>query len=98
MNKTETISITSGKEYIFDLVGKGTAGYSWIYKIDNENIVSVSSEYIVPEDHKPGGEGIERFSIKGKSKGVCTVEFSQVRSWEKDLKPFAVRTYIFKVE
>ena len=94
----ETINLKLNDYYILDLVGMGTSGYSWVYSLDNENIIKISHQYIVPPDPKPGGTGTERFTIIGVMQGSCIIEFRQFRSWEKNLPPLSIRKFLVNVK
>lgn len=94
----ETINLKLNDYYILDLVGMGTSGYSWVYSLDNENIIKISHRYIVPPDPKPGSTGTERFIIIGAMQGSCTIEFKQIRSWEKNLPPLSIRKFLVNVK
>ena len=93
MTDIEIINLKLKEDYIIDLIGMGNVGYSWVHDIDKENIVSISHEYIVPPNPKPGDRGIERFTIRGIQSGSCIIEFRQIQSWEKDQPPFSVRKF-----
>ena len=97
MVNVEIINLKLNENYTLDLVGMGTAGYTWIYNVDKENIVTISHQYIVPPNPKPGGRGIERFTISGIQRGSCIIEFRQIRSWEKDQPPLSVRKFQINV-
>ena len=97
-SEVELISFKLNGYYILDLVGMASAGYSWTYSIDNENIVKISSRYIAPSDNNVGGVGIERFTLIGVQRGLCTIEFRQSRSWEKDRQPLSVRKFLISVD
>lgn len=94
----EIINLKLNEYYILDLVGMGTSGYSWVYSVDNENIIKISHRYIVPPDAKPGGTGTERFIIIGVMQGSCIIEFKQIRSWEKNLPPISIRRFLVNVK
>jgi len=97
-SEVELIDLKLNDYYILDLTGMGTAGYSWVYTVDNENAVKISHRYIPPPDNNIGGIGIERFIIIGTLRGLCTIEFRQIRSWEKDRPPLSVRKLLVNVE
>ena len=88
MAKVEIINLKLNENYALDLVGLGSAGYSWVYDIDNKDIVSISHRYLVPPHPKPGDSGTERFTISGVKRGSCIIEFRHIRSWEKDSHQF----------
>ena len=86
-----TISLKANAAYVLDLPGLGTCGYSWVYKLDKENLVKISHQYIVSPNSKPGERGIERFTITGIHCGKGMLEFKQIHSWEKDQPPLDIR-------
>ena len=98
MVEVEIINLKLDENYALDLVGMGTAGYSWVYNTDKENIVTISHRYIVPPNPKPGGRGTERFTISGIQRGSCIIEFKQTRSWEKNRLPLSVRKFQINVK
>lgn len=93
MSDAEIINLQVNEEHNIDLVGMGNVGYSWVYDMDNENVVTISHQYIVPPNPKPGDRGIERFTLRGIQSGSCIIEFRQIQSWEKDQPPFSVRKF-----
>lgn len=97
-SEVELIDLKLNGYYILDLVGMASAGYSWVYSVDNENVVKISSRYVAPPNKEIGGAGIERFTIIGTTRGLCTIEFRQIRSWEKDRPPLSVRKFLVNVE
>ena len=97
MVNVEIINLKLNENYVLDLAGMGTAGYSWVYNVDKENIVTISHQYIVPPNPKPGGRGIERFTISGIQRGSYIIEFRQIRSWEKGQPPLSVRKFQINV-
>jgi hypothetical protein len=76
-----------------DLTGMGNMGYSWVFSVNKENIASVTHQYIVPPDPKPGDRGIERFTVRGNNHGSCIIEFRQIQSWATDQPPLSVKKY-----
>jgi hypothetical protein len=97
-SEVEIINLKLNGCYMLDLIGMGDAGYSWVYSMDKKNIVTISHQYIVPPNPKPGGTWIERFTIHGVQQGLCAIEFRQVQSWEKDRPPLSVRDFVVNVE
>jgi hypothetical protein len=95
-SEVELVDLKLNGFYILDLTGMAGAGYTWVYAIDKENIVKISRRYIHPSNI--GGVGIERFTIIGTMRGLCTIDFRQIRSWEKDKLPLSVRTLVVNVE
>ncbi len=97
MIKVEIINLKLHENYTLDLVGMGSAGYSWVYNVDNENILAISHRYLVPTNPEPGGRVTERFTISGIQRGSSVIEFRQIRKWEKDQPPLSVRKFQINV-
>lgn len=98
MNDIDIITLPANAEQVIDLPGMGNSGYSWVYDVHGENIMSISHQYIVPPNPKPGERGIERFTLKGEKPGSCTIEFRQIQSWEKDQPPLSVRKFRINIK
>jgi predicted secreted protein len=90
MNESVVDLETNGSHTI-ELPGLGNCGYSWVWEADNDRIVRISHQYIVPENPKPGDRGIEQFTITGVKPGACVLSFKQIHSWEKDQPPLDAR-------
>ena len=93
MTETGILNLKVEEFCAIDLAGMGNMGYSWVYSVNKENIASVTHQYIVPPDPKPGGRGIERFTIRGINHGSCIIEFRQIQSWATDQPPLSVKKY-----
>jgi predicted secreted protein len=92
MSEVTTIELRPKESWVLDLIGRGPVGYSWVYDVDNEGIVRISHQYIVPPNPKPGQQGLERFTITAIQPGSCLIKFRQIQSWEKDQAPLDTRT------
>jgi hypothetical protein len=97
MDEPEEIKIGLNTEHVIDLIGMGPAGYSWVYTMEKEDILTIFHRYITPPDPMPGESGIERFIIRGVNPGACMVEFRQIQSWEKDQPPLSAKKFCFVV-
>lgn len=97
MKDFEYIELKVSENYIIDLIGMGNVGYSWIYQIDKKDLITISHQYIVPSDPKPGDRGIERFIISGNKPGLCQIEFKQIQSWEKSAAPYSIKNFQIKI-
>jgi hypothetical protein len=98
MTDIEHLNLKSEEFCTIDLTGMGNMGYSWIYSVNKENIASITHQYIVPHDPKPGEQGIERFTVRGINRGSCIIEFQQIQSWATDQPPLSVKKYQINVE
>jgi hypothetical protein len=93
MTEVEIIDLKLTESRVLDLIGMGNVGYSWVCDVDKENIVTISHQYIVPPNPKPGERGTERFTITGVGLGSCVIEFRHIQSWEKDQPPLSIRKF-----
>ncbi len=97
MAELEILNIKINEDYTIDLVGMENSGYSWVRDNETTDIVEITHQYIVPTNLVPGAKGTERFTFKGTKTGVVTIEFKQIRSWDKDQPPIAIRTFQINV-
>ncbi|MEP6949876.1 MAG: protease inhibitor I42 family protein [Ginsengibacter sp.] len=88
---TDEIKLKTGTSTTITLKGLATAGYAWNYTTDDNNdCIKVSKEFVLPEksgQKNMGASADEVFTITAQKKGVVTVHFSQLRSWEKETDP-----------
>lgn len=62
-----------------------TTGYTWTYKIEDENVAKfVSDEYVAPKGDKAGEGGTHTYEFAGVKKGETTITFTLKRSWEEN--------------
>lgn len=83
----ETQTIHTGESFEINLIGKGTAGYEWLYKTNREDIISVEQKKQPVKRSKsiiPGSSADEVFTITALKKGNVTLHFYLVRTWEDD--------------
>ena len=88
---TNEIMLKTGASTTITLKGLATAGYEWNYKVEgNENCIKISKEIVQPgksNKKNMGASADEAFTITAQKKGIVTVHFSQLRSWEKNIEP-----------
>ncbi|MCQ2584523.1 MAG: protease inhibitor I42 family protein [Treponema sp.] len=78
-----------------ELRGNPTTGYSWFYKISDENIISVSEEIeYLGDDRMVGAPSLFHYTIYSEQPGSVEITFEYKRPWED--KP-AEETRIFDV-
>jgi predicted secreted protein len=92
-----SISLLENQTIQIDLPGKGTAGYTWTYKMRPKGILQIIQKYLVPERGLAGGTAVERFSVTGLETGECRIDFKLSRSWENDKNPLDSRSYLITV-
>ncbi len=75
-----------GKTLTAKLIGNATTGYSWTCKVDDESIVSkTSDQYATNENNgQVGVGGIHTFVFEGAKKGSTKITFTYKRPWEID--------------
>jgi len=75
-----------GKTLTAKLIGNATTGYSWTCKVDDESIVSkTSDQYVANENNgQVGVGGIHTFVFEGAKKGSTKITFTYKRPWESD--------------
>ena len=80
-----TFSI-DGKTLTAKLIGNATTGYSWTCKVDDESIVSkTTDQYAADENNgQVGVGGIHTFVFEGAKKGSTKITFTYKRPWETD--------------
>jgi predicted secreted protein len=84
--ESEVKEIRLGTSLPVILPGLGTAGFQWLYKVDNTGCVEVRPyDYTVDTISRDAGtSNDEVFMITGKAPGHATVTFEQRRVWEKE--------------
>lgn len=83
----ETRTINNSESFEISLEGKGTAGYEWQYKTNQEDIISIEQKKEPVKRSRsilPGSSTAEVFTVTGLKKGMVTLHFYLVRTWEDD--------------
>jgi predicted secreted protein len=92
----EIVKLKKGKTFVLQLKGLASAGYTWQYTADREEIIVVEVEYklAAPLTQKNAGASAnEIFTITALEKGDTIIHFTQVRSWEdKKIPPVDEKT------
>ena len=88
------------KPTVLSFASNPTTGYEWSYVIENEDLLSITDEFVQPNstDGKTGVPGEQHFTFEGKKEGVTTVVFSYSRSFEADEKPLCTITYTVETD
>lgn len=77
-----------GKTLTAKLIGNTTTGYSWSCKIDDESVITkTSDQYVANSDSETptmGAGGIHTFVFEGAKKGSTKITFTYKRPWETD--------------
>ena len=75
-----------------------TTGYSWSYRIEKADVISlVSDEYTAPDTGLTGAPGTHEWTLKAQKPGQSKITFEYSRSWE-NVKPDETQVYTIKVE
>lgn len=83
----ETQTINTGESFEINLEGKGTAGYEWLYKTNRKDMIVVEQKKQPLKRSRsilPGSSADEIFTVTGIKKGMVTLHFYLVRTWEDD--------------
>ena len=83
----ETQTINTGESFEINLEGKGTAGYEWQYKTNRKEIIEVEQKKQPLKRSRsilPGSSTDEIFTITALKKGIVTLHFYLIRTWEDD--------------
>jgi len=84
----EFIRIHIGDQFQVNLPEYGAAGYQWLPRVSDPNVVAVrrrSHEPPARTKFRPGDSVAVLFDIVALSPGVTTVVFEQKRPWEPDV-------------
>jgi len=93
------IQASVGKDFIIVLDANATTGYSWVLAlpIDESQIKLVSSEYVPANTGLVGSGGKSIWTFKALRAGKAKISFKYVRSWEKDIPPAKVSTFVVDI-
>lgn len=84
---------------VVELDENPTTGFTWHYKIDNENVLKLDSDkYISPKTNAVGAGGTHVWNFKASGRGSAKILFEYYREWEKDKKPEKSFEYTVTVE
>lgn len=90
-------AIKKGEQFTIKLDENITTGYSWHYKIENEDLISlVENKYLESSSGLIGASGVHKYVFTGKEKGETKIIFKYYRSWEGE--DSSVETKEFKIK
>lgn len=81
------------------MTGNPTTGYDWEYAILDEEVASLTSEYLPDstDDSIVGAGGMYSFVIKGLKAGETVIAFEYLQSWD-DTSTVVALTYFVTVD
>jgi predicted secreted protein len=85
----KSITCTQDQVFTLQMDVHSDGGYQWFHIISDENIVQLDNtkfDYPHPEGFV-GGNSVETFYFRAKSKGNCKITLEEKRSWEKKNAP-----------
>lgn len=75
----------SKNNYVIELVGNPSTGYTWEYEVSEENVIKLVSDKFVSENKNlTGAPGTYKYEFKGLKPGSVTLTFKYYRSWLPD--------------
>lgn len=90
--------VKKGEQFIINLDENLTTGYSWNYKIKDEDIVKlVKDQYLEPSNKLVGASGTHKFIFIGEKKGETTITYKYFRIWEGEESSIEVKEYKVKI-
>jgi predicted secreted protein len=95
------VSLKPGEEVTVELAGLGSAGYRWQEVVDGDaGTVSVTWRRGAVEGLREKAAGVsaaEIATVRAERAGQVTVQFIQIRPWERDIKPLNSQTVMVRV-
>jgi len=79
------------------LKGNPTTGYTWQYKIQDENVVKLDSESSVPDSDLIGAGSTFTWNFKALKPGTTTITFKYYRPWEGNENALQTEEYTVTV-
>lgn len=91
--------IKTGETYTITLDENITTGYSWVYNIEDEEIIQLESEDDQSEGVKTaiGAGNQHTWTFKGLKKGTAKIIFKYYRGWEDEDSAIQTIEYTVKV-
>ena len=84
------------KTITVELEGNATTGYTWVYTMSPEGVISeLSNEYIPGKTNEGavGAGGKYIFTFEAIAEGEAELVFSYLRKWETGVPPLKTETY-----
>ncbi|MDR0409441.1 MAG: protease inhibitor I42 family protein [Spirochaetaceae bacterium] len=87
-------------QFVIELDGNRTTGYSWTYTMEPDGVVrEVSSEYRNSGTRNSAGAGgVFVFVFESVNPGSATLRFSYARPWESGVEPAKNMSYTLTVD
>jgi predicted secreted protein len=98
----QTETVHTGGSFDVTLQGRGTAGYEWQYEINHKDVIEITRKKQPANKTRtilPGSSVDEIFTVTGIKKGIATIHFILVRTWEDSaIKPIEEKKIKVEVE
>lgn len=90
--------IKKGEQFIIKLDENITTGYSWHYKIENEELILlVEDKYLEPSSGLIGASNEHKYVFAGKKNGETKIIFKYYRSWEGEISSIETKEFKIKI-
>ncbi|MBK9735674.1 MAG: protease inhibitor I42 family protein [Saprospiraceae bacterium] len=74
-----------GESFEINLEERGTSGLSLLYKVEPDNLISISTIQKNDETPKNAGDSmLKHFKITAINKGIAKVRFYETQRWDKN--------------
>ena len=89
--RRDVVKLRVGDEHPVRLSGRGTSGYRWKGRADDESVAAVPQDAGLESDPDAavGASAGEVFPVRALKPGVTCVRFAQRRPWDSDDEPAA---------
>jgi len=93
--KGEAIVIKNEGCVTFEMESQLSTGHRWCFKIEQNTVMLVNSDYKVEtmQQQVVGGIDKELFTFKAVKPGTATIVFEYIRSFDKNQKPVKSKEY-----
>jgi inhibitor of cysteine peptidase len=95
----QTVTVKTGETFIIKLSGNPTTGYGWqLTNVDETILKQVNNPSYKPDTLMTGSGGTYTYKFTAQSAGTTTLNFSYLRSWEKNVPPYKTFTITLMVQ
>ncbi|HBN83493.1 MAG TPA: hypothetical protein DDZ89_06570 [Clostridiales bacterium] len=96
----KTLNVKSGTFFTIELEATPSTGYTWSFKITNDEVVQyIKDEYIPAKDTETlGASGLHRFVFRAMSDGETSIKMQYEKSFADSKEPAQFRDFNIKVK